>query len=455
MKYSTLLILTLIFPLSSLAKFQAYFSPETPLDQVLVAEIRQSQASVDMSVYTFSSPDMVKELEAAMKRGVKVRLVARNSVEKMNPIFLKPLKDLGAEVRVISKINHHKFMIIDKRVLLNSSANFSQTGLQRSYDENLVRCDACESHIKAFQEEFDYLFQNSNRLDTPNDATSARMISQRAPEPKRPVALFTSRNYNPEFSENRGSIQLKTINDDDHGVVESALIQAIKKSKTSLQIATGHFRSYPLLTALAEAVRRGVQVQLILDSQEYVSIYKHEMQQKESEDCQLKKTEAQCLRYGYHLSREAYLAGVDVRIKSYALRWNFMKAPQMHHKYMIVDGKTVYSGSYNWSYNAEFQSAENILISSDPTLARAFQVNFQKLLNYGQGQFIGTRDQMRAAQAELPYLFGPLTLTYPELDEIRGIACEKCPDVFCSADNDDREEKTPAPTDRCLVKRAS
>jgi hypothetical protein len=51
----------------------------------------------------------------------------------------------------------------------------------------------------------------------------------------------------------------------------------------------------------------------------------------------------------------------------------------MHHKVIIIDGRTVIFGSFNFSNNADKDNDENLLIIDDPTLAQAFEAEFQRV----------------------------------------------------------------------------
>lgn len=60
----------------------------------------------------------------------------------------------------------------------------------------------------------------------------------------------------------------------------------------------------------------------------------------------------------------------------------------MHHKFCVVDGKTVITGSYNWSYRAR-QNDENITITRDHAeLASQFIVQFKNIVEkyFGKSQ---------------------------------------------------------------------
>jgi PLD-like domain len=48
----------------------------------------------------------------------------------------------------------------------------------------------------------------------------------------------------------------------------------------------------------------------------------------------------------------------------------------MHHKFALVDDALLLSGSFNWTYNS---NAENLIISEEADLCRAFQAEFERL----------------------------------------------------------------------------
>jgi phosphatidylserine/phosphatidylglycerophosphate/cardiolipin synthase-like enzyme len=52
---------------------------------------------------------------------------------------------------------------------------------------------------------------------------------------------------------------------------------------------------------------------------------------------------------------------------------------KMHHKFVILDGVPVLTGSYNWTTESEEQNCENLVILRDPAQVRAFQQEFEEL----------------------------------------------------------------------------
>ncbi|MBQ8255674.1 MAG: phospholipase D family protein [Alphaproteobacteria bacterium] len=71
----------------------------------------------------------------------------------------------------------------------------------------------------------------------------------------------------------------------------------------------------------------------------------------------------------YSLDEELAAAGIPVVIHK--------KHKIMHNKYAIVDGKTIVTGSYNWTKNATQSNSENCLFFQQPN--KEYSVHFEKL----------------------------------------------------------------------------
>lgn len=57
----------------------------------------------------------------------------------------------------------------------------------------------------------------------------------------------------------------------------------------------------------------------------------------------------------------------------------------MHNKYIIIDKKTVETGSFNYTDNAERRNAKNVIvIKNNVTLAKRFMKDWEKLWNAGE-----------------------------------------------------------------------
>jgi len=438
MKY-LLLINFLIWANLSLAGTEAFFSPkfdsdDASLEEVIVDKLNIASESIDISIYTFSSNRIRETLLGKIEEGINVRIIINDGNKEKVEAFVLPLVEAGADVRYVTKINHHKFIIIDQSLLVNSSGNFSGSNRARSYDENLIACDNCNRHLAAYQNEFNALFRFSNYVYWENEVEPPTAAERRDYVHKNySVALFTSFNFFPTFR--RGKITFKTDgpNEDGAGKVDMVLVNAIDNAETSVTIATGHFRSKPLYDAVVRAFDRGVEVQIVLDGQEYIS---DGTQRKENEKIRVcmeeYDDEAYCYQRGIHYGRLLDKMDIDVRFKYYALRWHFPYAKQMHHKYMVVDKRTLYTGSYNWSYNAEFQTFENIAIFNTRRLIQKYLRNFNTIYNYGDGDegYSSIMSLFRNATNQIPVVFDPISLTIDQIDKVKKLARRRCPRLY-------------------------
>lgn len=111
-----------------------------------------------------------------------------------------------------------------------------------------------------------------------------------------------------------------------HGSLDLVL-KAIESAHSEVLVAAYSFTSKPVAEAMLAAHKRGVKVMLVAD-----------------EKANRRYTAAHFLAN----------AGVPVRLDS-----NY---PIMHNKFMVVDGETVETGSFNYSAAAANKNAENVLV---------------------------------------------------------------------------------------------
>jgi phosphatidylserine/phosphatidylglycerophosphate/cardiolipin synthase-like enzyme len=56
----------------------------------------------------------------------------------------------------------------------------------------------------------------------------------------------------------------------------------------------------------------------------------------------------------------------------------------LHHKVIVIDERTVITGSYNFTGSAEHDNDENLVIVDDPNLARAYLDEFERVYTQAQ-----------------------------------------------------------------------
>lgn len=131
--------------------------------------------------------------------------------------------------------------------------------------------------------------------------------------------------------------------------VANLIESLIRESATSLDAAIYRFNNPRLALALAEAVRRGARLRLILDGIKY-----------------------QADPVARSLCTENHL---PFRL-SHGARGPSSK---MHHKFAILDNRVVLTGSYNWTMESDKENYENLLIVRGPVVIRKYREEFEAL----------------------------------------------------------------------------
>lgn len=125
------------------------FSPKQGALELVLKTINASRSTVDVMAYSFTSADVTRALLAAVKRGVKVRLLVdrEQNFKGNNQKSLSAMSSLqlaGAQVRSIDAyaIFHQKVVIADNQHLETGSFNYSSAADQRNSENVLVLWNA-------------------------------------------------------------------------------------------------------------------------------------------------------------------------------------------------------------------------------------------------------------------------------------------------------------------------
>ena len=417
-----------------------------------IEAIDNAQKTLDIAMYSISDSGISDALGRAVERGVSVRLVFEGAnADRRDPENSRSakLEDMGIDARYINKIMHHKFVIIDgprldlerahDALLITGSANWSFSGGTKN-DENTIFAQGSPELVLRFQQEFNLMWAHSRDFVWAEFDTIPWIDVHEADIPDEPGlrTVFTSANftvgpranYGPTFSGIRGS-----------NAVSDALVALIESAQRSIWIASGHLRSKPVSEAvLAKAAARPeMDIRVYLDGQEYLSKQYHEVQLANRADCLVEAGDSEarrgdCLNKGFLYGYALHAAGVDVRFKYYAYRWNYRYAPQMHHKYLIVDGETLVSGSYNLSDNAEHNTLENMVFydaASFGGLVRAFEGNFENIWTTAEFQGLYDRlvDQIENGEGAFPIVFDAMALDWDQITALKALIRDACVDI--------------------------
>jgi len=416
----------------------------------IAKEIDLAQKSVDIAIYSYSDAGISAALARATARGVKVRFVfndAGDNSRQATPAGTTSgkLEASAVNVRYINKIMHHKFMIVDgprdeiarakTAHLVTGSANWSSSAA-RTFDENTVIFQNQEELVLRFQREFDNMWAHSRDFTagaTPlaYELSTTAIPDSAIPEGASTDVLFTSSNF---------SVNNTTFSTTGANTVADGLVAGINSATRSIHIASGHLRSREVAEALIakKHASPALDIRVYLDGQEYIAKGTHDIQIAKVQTClaaagDVPAKKRSCLDNDFLFGYQVGDAGIDVRYKYYAYRWDYTYAPQMHHKFMAVDGTTLYSGSYNLSDNAEHDTFENMMVlegAEHAALIRAFEANFESIWKTGRDE-----NKLAAVNAKIdqggnfPIVFDPMALTWAEVTALKQKIRASCPSV--------------------------
>jgi phosphatidylserine/phosphatidylglycerophosphate/cardiolipin synthase-like enzyme len=307
--------------------YQAYFtdpgSPQSETlrggpDTALADALRGARLSIDMAVDSFNLWSLREALIAAQRSGVPVRVLVEG-----DRLDTPEVQDLAAAgIAVVSDQNsglmHNKYAIIDHFEVWSGSMNFTLNGAYRN-NNNLIRirsAQLAEDYLVEFDEMFvDHQFGPASPADTPL-----------------PIIEVEGAQIEAYFSPEDEPI--------------NRMIQLVEAAQDEVLFMAYSFTDDDLARAMLEKAGEGVHVAGVLEESqarnniggEYLNFLEH---------------------------------GVDVRLDG--------NPAGMHHKVIIIDGRTVITGSYNFSNNARTRNDDNTLILHNPQIAALYEQEFERV----------------------------------------------------------------------------
>lgn len=128
---------------------------------------------------------------------------------------------------------------------------------------------------------------------------------------------------------------------------EDLVIKAIDSAHKSIRLAAYSFTSKPVIEALYRAKKRSVDIQCVID------------------DSNAKN------KSGQAAANILINSGIPVRVDS--------QHSIFHDKFIVIDGKTVETGSFNFSKAAAHSNAENVIVVwADEALASKYSENWRE-----------------------------------------------------------------------------
>jgi phosphatidylserine/phosphatidylglycerophosphate/cardiolipin synthase-like enzyme len=318
-----------------------YFSDPNPPDQVnngidrfVTPVLQDAKKTIDVTSFDLNLPSVVNALVDAKKRGVAVRVVtdetngtqtlkASDSPSGEEEDTLKTFADAGIPVVDGGRSNglmHNKIIIVDGATLFMGSWNMSYNDTFRN-DNNLLKITD-KTLIANYQAKFNELFVDKRF------GTKAKVGAQ---TPQVTIDGVPVANYFSPVDE-----------------VVDKLVAEMNGAQHSIKFMMFTFTQKDITNAMIARSKAGVQVEGVIEN-----------------------------RGASQGSAPAfYCAHVPAKLDG--------NKYTMHHKVVIIDDKTVITGSFNFTQTANDANDDNVLIINSPAVATLYNQEFDKV--YGQAK---------------------------------------------------------------------
>jgi len=311
------------------------------IDDTLIAYINRAEESIDFTMYNFTETGLSSvsgALNAAYARGVDVRIIFDGSAANSGiQNVVDGIKKIGSFQGADYTIMHNKFIIIDayhsnpnKAIVWTGSTNL--TDGQVNLDPNNVTVITDQSLAKTYTLEFNEMFGTSGLNPDVAKAKFGKFKTDNTPH----KFIIAGKEVECYFS--------PSDNTNDY------LIRTIASADNKLDIGTMLITRSDIAYALQDAVNlRSVALRVLTNA------------------------------FG---NNSTTVDGILTALIGNDYQDDANNPGIMHHKYMIVDegttsNPTVFTGSHNWSNNANNSNDENTLIFlNDQRIANLFYQSF-------------------------------------------------------------------------------
>jgi phosphatidylserine/phosphatidylglycerophosphate/cardiolipin synthase-like enzyme len=378
------------------------------LEARIIERIDAAKTSIDIAIQELRLPLIAKALVRAKKRGVKVRVILENNynntVKEANSaprgedeeehdniryIDLFALVDMNRDgvlqrkelqqrdaVYILrtnrvtvkddtfddsngSGLMHHKFLVIDRRTLVVSSANFTMSGIHGDFmNENstgnanaMIILDDTKLS-STFTAEFNIMWGSRSRDPQFGLAKPFRQRKQHKMKGSSITVQFSPTPSNRSWKESvNGLIYSKLAK----AKYESLMALFVFSEQRFANVLNGRLINNPNFNL-------GILVERKFATRSYSELL---------DIWGLEILDENCEYEDYNQPWENPYLNVGTPIMN--------TSDVLHHKFAVIDDHTVIFGSQNWSLSANQRNDENLLVIEDREVARAFKEEYYRL----------------------------------------------------------------------------
>lgn len=417
------------------------------LEKRIVETISEAKSSVDVAVQEFRLPKVAQILADKQKAGVKVRVIVENTynrswsgfstqeVAKFKPrergkykeyldfVDLNKDKKLSddeikqrdaliilnnAKVPKLddtfdgsrgSDLMHHKFVIVDNRFVIVTSANFTTSDIHGDFNNpkttgnanNLLKIDSPEV-ATVFTEEFNLMWGNGLQKNQNQKFGIKKPI--RLPKTIKLGDSKITIHFSPT------SPTQPWINSS-NGLINQTLETATK----SVDMALFVFSEQRFANVLNTRHQENVKIRAILEKSFAYRPY------SEGLDMMGLAISDKCK---YEVDNKPWQNPITT-VAVPALP----KGDLLHHKFGVIDNQTLITGSHNWSEAANVGNDETVVVLENPIIAAHYTREFERLYKKSQPGLPQKHQQKIAAQQkECSIIKSPSTIENKQLVKV-------------------------------------
>ena len=144
--------------------YKTYFSPGEDCRNAIISKLRQAKKEVKICVFTITDNKIGNVIRDMHFNGIDVKIITDNHKKDDRGSDIEYLDEKGLNIKIdnTDAHMHHKFAIIDDKILINGSYNWTVSAAEKN-QENIIVTDN-RNFVSAFSKEFDKLWRKFNEL---------------------------------------------------------------------------------------------------------------------------------------------------------------------------------------------------------------------------------------------------------------------------------------------------
>lgn len=143
---------------------KVYFSPGTDILESISDILKQARKTIEICVFTITDDRLASDILYCHQRGIQVRIITDDDKIYDHGSAIKELKNAGIPVKVDhSRYHmHHKFGIIDSRIVFTGSFNWTYTASKHNQENLLVTTNT--DIVKQYMDQYEILWNEMFKL---------------------------------------------------------------------------------------------------------------------------------------------------------------------------------------------------------------------------------------------------------------------------------------------------